>query len=149
MISPFLKKLLFVRQFIMNGGKIQILGENQVMLPSNALLSLQNENTFEIISKEIKVSMSSYAKKIGSSSGGMLKSVQDIYETMGLGKMRVVKLVADKKQVIVQIGDIKFKDTALVEGVLAGLFSCMFNKSLTRENIKVIKKASYTEISIK
>jgi hypothetical protein len=149
MLSPFLKKLLFVRQFVIYNGKIEILGENQIMLPRSALLSLQNEKTFDIVNKEMKDSMTRYAKKIGASTSGMLKSVQDLYETMGLGKMEVIKLEATKKQAVLRIKDIKCKDSSLIEGVVCGLFSVMFKKELTRENIKVINKTSHIEVSIK
>ncbi len=149
MLSPFLKKLLFVRQFFMTDGKIEILGEKQIMLPHSAILSLQHPEMFDTVSKEVKASMVLYGKKMGSSSSGMTKSVQDIYETMGLGKMEIIKLDSDKKETVLRIVNMTFTDTTLVEGVLCGLFSFLFNKELTRKNIVVTKKTTYFDITIK
>lgn len=149
MLSPFLKKLLFVRQFFMTDGKIEILGEKQIMLPYSTVNCLQHPEMFETISKEIKASMVTYGKKMGSSAGGMTKSVQDIYETMGLGKMEIIKLDADKKETVLRLQNIALTDTTLVEGVLCGLFSFLWNKELTRKNIVVTKKTTYMDITIK
>ena len=40
-LSPILKKLLFVRQFDIDKGKITLLGDNEIMLHASALLELQ------------------------------------------------------------------------------------------------------------
>ena len=149
MLSAFLKKLLFVRQFFMMDGKIEVLGEKQVMLPFSAVMKLHNDSTFDAVSKEMKIVMESYGKKMGSSSGGMVKSVQDIYETTGLGKMEIIKLDADKKETVLRIQNISFTDTTLVEGVLCGLFSFLFNRQLTRKNITVTKKGTSMDVGIK
>jgi len=49
----------------------------------------------------------------------------------------------------VRIQNISFTDTTLVEGVLCGLFSFLFNKDLTRKNITVTKKGTYMDVTIK
>jgi len=41
MMSAFLKKLLFVRQFSIEDGKIEMLGKREIMLPSNILFWMQ------------------------------------------------------------------------------------------------------------
>jgi hypothetical protein len=133
----------------MMDGKIEILGEKQVMLPFSAVMTLQKADNFESLSKEMKISMASYGKKMGSSAGGMIKSVQDIYETTGLGKMEIIKLEADKKETVLRIVNMTFTDTTLVEAVLCGLFSFVFNKDLTRKNITVTKKATSMDVTIK
>ncbi len=149
MLSPFLKKLLFVRQFFITDGKIEILGEKQVMLPSTAVARLSTDQTFDILAVEMKKSMESYAKKVGGSSGGMIKSVQDIYETMGLGKMEIIRLEADKKEITLRIMNVQFDRTDVVEGVLCGLFSFVFSKDFARKDIKVTKKPTFIDIVIK
>ncbi|MSR86005.1 hypothetical protein EXS74_01260 [Candidatus Woesearchaeota archaeon] len=133
----------------MTDGKIEVLGEKQVMLPFSAVMSLQNSASFDAVSIEMKKVMGSYGKKMGSSSGGMVKCVQDIYETTGLGKMEIIKLDADKKETVLRLVNISFTDTTLVEGVLCGLFSFLFNKDLERKNITVTKKATFVDIAIK
>ena len=133
----------------MNDGKIEILGQKQVMLPLAMMASLQNDQTFDVANKEIQKSMEYYAKKMGGSSGGMLKSVLDIYETTGLGKMQIIKLDVASKEAILRIIDGQFDRTDLLEGVLCGQFSYFFNKQLLRQNIKVTKKTTYLDIFIK
>jgi hypothetical protein len=149
MLSPFLKKLLFVRQFLIHDGKIEILGQKQVMLPYSALSHLTGGEHFEIINRNIRESMSTYAKKIGASQGGMVKSVQDIYETMGLGKMQIIKLDTKNKVVSLRIQNIVLGDTTIIEGVLTGLFSFLFSKEFGQNNIEVQKKASHFQVNIK
>ena len=148
MLSPFLKKLLFVRQFIMTDGKIEVLGQQQVMLPLTALASMQNDQTFDLISREMKKSMEAYGKKMGGSANGMVKTVQDIYETTGLGKMEILKLDTAGKKVILRMQNIRFERTDVVEGVVCGLFTYLLSKELTRKDIKVTKKSTYIDISI-
>ena len=41
-LSPILKKLLFVRQFDIDGGKIKLLGDREIMLNASAILELQS-----------------------------------------------------------------------------------------------------------
>jgi hypothetical protein len=149
MLSPFLKKLLFVRQFIIHDGKIEILGQKQVMLPASALSILNSDTHFNSLNQSIKESMSTYSKKIGASSGGMVKSVQDIFETMGLGKMQIVKLDTKNKVVALRIQNSQFSDTTVVEGVLCGLFSFLFQKDFGKGNITAVKKASHIQVNIK
>ncbi|NQU79620.1 hypothetical protein HQ545_07660 [Candidatus Woesearchaeota archaeon] len=149
MLSPFLKKLIFVRKFFIIDGQIEILGERQMLLPFTAIELLQNEQTFSIVSGEVQKTMANYARKIGASSGGMIKSVQDIYETMGLGKMRIIKLDTDNKKTVVRIEKINIKNTDLIGGVLCGLFSFMFDKDFSKENITITKKIGFFDVSIK
>ena len=149
MLSPFLKKLIFVRKFFILDGKIEILGERQILLPFSAIANLNESKMFETIHKEVKLAMERYAKQMGTGSGGMIKSVQDIYETMGLGKMRIIKLNADKKHTVLRLENITKPNEELLGGVLSGLFSFLFQKSLTKDNISIIKKGSYVDVSIK
>jgi hypothetical protein len=149
MLSPFLKKLIFVRKFFIIDGRIEILGQRQFLLPSSVMESFKGEDAFEVFNSEVKKTMVSYAKSIGASSGGMVKSVQDIYETMGLGKMRIIKLDADKKNAVIRIEKANTNNSDLIGGVISGLFSCVFTKNLTKSNVSVKKKVTYYDVSIK
>ncbi len=149
MLSPFLKKLLFVRQFFMTDGKIEILGETQILLPIEALSMIDNPKVFAAMSKQMKSSMQNYAKKIGTSPDGMIKSVQEIYETMGLGKMQVIKLDQEKKSCTLRIKSVKTKNTNVIAGIIGGLFSFLFKKNLTQKDVNVRKKSGFLEVSLK
>jgi len=137
MLSPFLKKLLFVRQFLIDKGQIEILGENQVMLPSHLLSELQcidHDKVYSIVKKNITSSMETYAKKIGSNNAGIVKSSQDIFETFGLGQFQILKLDNPKKAAVVRItnssicnGCEKEKENpCLLEAALDGMFTFLF-----------------------
>jgi len=146
MLSPFLKKLLFVRQFSIDKGQIDILGQNQIMLPSDLIAELQiidHDKVYNIVKKHITVSMESYAKRIGSSTTGIIKSSQDIFETFGLGQFQILKLDNPKK--IANITILKSsicdsckklklkKEGCLLEAALAGMFAFLFKTEVTVE----------------
>ena len=40
-LSPIIKKLMFVRQFDIDKGKIELLGGRQIMIHASAVLELQ------------------------------------------------------------------------------------------------------------
>ena len=149
MLSPFLKKLLFVRQFFMSDGRIEILGQKHFMLPLSVVGGLQHPKTFDVLNKEMNKVMDYYAKKAGTPPGGMIKYVQDLYETMGLGKLQVIKLDSDKKQAILRVQNINLNNNEVVSGVLAGLFSFVFKKKIAKKNTSIIKKLGFIEVSIK
>jgi hypothetical protein len=147
MLSPFLKKLLFVRQFLIDKGKIEILGENHVMLPVDLLAELQaidKEKVHTLVKKHIKTTMEVYSKKMGSTNQGILKSSQDIFETFGLGQFQILKLDNTKKSAVVTISKsaifdsgnklkIKEADRCILEASLEGMFHFLFK---TEVNVK-------------
>lgn len=128
MLSELLKKLLFVRQFNMDQGKIEILGKRHIMLSDTALLDLQNvdETKFYELMKQstlkqindfvnhakvykqlkstISWDVSDLSKKLGSSEG-IVKNSQEIFNLYGLGLIEIVDLSNEKKTAIVKIRD--------------------------------------------
>jgi len=129
MLSPLLKKLLFVRQFSIENGKIEILGNRHIMLGQDALLELQEvddarlynlikDSTLNQLSKFVEharvykqlkdvilIDISSLSKKIGAGDQGIIKNLQDIFDIYGLGKMTIASLDNSKKQAVVRIYD--------------------------------------------
>ena len=128
MISGFLKKLLFARQFSIIDGKIEVLGEKQIMLSAVALMELQNidkTKVYDIVKdaakKEMKnvehakvysalkqvslVDIKKFGSKLGSGIGGVLKNIEDIFEMYGLGKLKVADLNNEKKKANLIIGN--------------------------------------------
>lgn len=160
MLSGFLKKLLFARQFQMNEGKIEVLGKQQIMLPSDILLALQSidsKKSYELIKEHMKKNVEYYAKKIGASSSGMLKSMSDVFETFGLGKLQVVKLDNAKKSAVVRITNVPFakeckgvKNCSVHNGAIAGFFSFFFKKDVECETKQcVVKNKKFCEFLVK
>ena len=135
MLSPFIKKLMFARQFMIADGRIEVLGKRQVMLPFELLSDLQaidQGKMYKIVKNDIHSTMDSFAKKIGASPMGMFKSLEEIFECFGLGKPEVIVLDQNKKAAVVRFHDTPLRNcsTAVVPGALAGMFSFLFNKQV-------------------
>ncbi|MEK6822350.1 MAG: hypothetical protein AABY13_00855 [Nanoarchaeota archaeon] len=148
MISSFLKKLLFARQLTMSDGTIEVLGKKHVMLPSDivvALQSLDEKRYYDVIKKGIHQNMGDYTRRIGTTSSGIVKITEDIFETFGLGKPEIVLLDNKKKSAIVRfhkppMADAcaaqNFEECILLPAALAGMFSFIFGKDV---NVQVQK----------
>jgi len=168
MLSPLLKKLLFVRQFSIDNGKIEILGNRHIMLSEDVLLELQDiddarlyslikDSTLNQLSKIVEhakvykqlkeviaLDISSLSRKIGAGSEGIIKTVQDIFDIYGLGKMTIVSLDNSKKQAVIKVTDSSIAEAYLnknkrraakpvctiTAAVIAGIFSYLFGKKV-------------------
>ncbi|MBW2970954.1 hypothetical protein KY320_02210 [Candidatus Woesearchaeota archaeon] len=131
MLSSFLKKLLFARQFYMVDGKIEVLGKRQVMLPSNVLAVLgQNGLRTDIIKSVVLSDFQQYAQMVGSSEEGMFKNIHNIFETFGLGRLEIADLDNANKRCVVRVHDSPFEKANLTPVVLSGMFSFLFKKDV-------------------
>jgi len=146
MLSAFIKKLLFARQFLIMDGKIEVLGTPQVMLSSLALAELQiinKKKVYSLIKDVIHKNFVSYGKKLGAKGPDMLLNLEEIYETLGLGKLEIVDLDAKKKKAIVKVhhspvaethikNKIKSKEPVCISiaGALAGMFTFLLGKQV-------------------
>ncbi|MBI5390895.1 hypothetical protein HZB02_05360 [Candidatus Woesearchaeota archaeon] len=154
MFSPFIKKLMFARQFSIDNGVIELIGKRQVMLPSEALLYfdlIDEKKAYELAKKSGKETIEYYAKRLGGSSEGMLKIIEEIFESFGLGKMKVTKFDGIQKVVEIIIPDStighvakekykKTKDPAccITAGMLAGMFSFLLKKDVQCKEVTCI-----------
>jgi len=165
-LSSFLQKLLFVRQFSINKGKIEVLGNRYIMLDASDLLVLQDidktkmyERAKEISKKNLKSlvehaqvykniktqslkNIANLSKKIGKSDEGVIKTLQQIFEIYGLGKLNLLDLNNKDKKVILNIPNSALSDACLqnkksktpvctlTAGILAGIFSYIFDKDV-------------------
>ncbi len=95
MLSAFLKKLLFARQFQLDAGKIEVLGVRQAMLPLESVIALgvESKKAELIIRDGVESCMESYARKIGATTEGKLRLVQEIFATFGLGRVEIISLI--------------------------------------------------------
>ena len=158
MMSAFLKKLLFVRQFSIEDGKIEMLGKREIMLPSNILfwMQAQNKQTYELSKQMTIESVKEFGKKIGSSEEGMIKNMKEIYETFGLGPLEINDLKNEKKEATITIKDssmakeyMRYNKSAaktgqceLIAGILAGMFSFLFNADVNARETKCLSTGS-------
>ncbi|MFC1768214.1 hypothetical protein ACFLZX_00490 [Nanoarchaeota archaeon] len=131
MLSPFLQKLDFVHQFKMGNGSIGILGLKQIMLPSTLISELgKKEEVYALAKKYSLDEVNTYMKKIDCSEGEKIKVLEQIYETFGLGKLKI-KIVDIGKKALVEVVDNPLQGSnPLVRGVIAGVFSYLFKKDV-------------------
>ena len=141
MLSSFLKKLLFARQFFMADGKIEILGKKQVMLPSDVIAAVEgidHELVYNNVKNTVKKDIEDYAKKLGSSEEGILKNIGDIFGTFGLGRLEIVDLDNKKKSCIIrvhnsplmEIKNSKSTSSTMTPAIISGVFSFLFDKEV-------------------
>ena len=138
MLSSFLKKLLFARQFYMVNGNIEVLGRKQIMLPSDIIFVLEKMNekkAYDSVKVAMKNDLQFYARKLGSNGEGMLKNIDDIFETFGLGQLRIMNLDSKSKKCIVRVHHAPTDDgmpqsTMILPAVVAGTFSFLFSKNV-------------------
>jgi predicted hydrocarbon binding protein len=122
MLSDFLQKLMFVKQFNMSDGKIEILGDRYVLLSPSEILSLQSidstqmytifktssQNSIESLINHAKVyvnikdeslkNIAKLSKKIGRGEEGLIKTLQIIFDIYGLGKINITMLDNEQKR---------------------------------------------------
>jgi hypothetical protein len=133
-LSPILKKLLFVRQFSIDEGKIKLLGDPEIMLHASAVVELQEidqsklydvakkSSLRNIVSfvehakvyekvKDVFISdIAGLGKKIGQTDSGVISVLQEIFNVYGLGDMAIEKIDNSKKQAIVVIRESTIAD---------------------------------------
>ena len=176
MLSSLVQKLLFVNQFKMANGEIEILGNKYIMLNASDLWMLQetdetkmysimkdiSKNNLKEIIEHAKVyqgmkdesikNIADLSKRVGKNEEGIIKTLQDLFELYGLGKMIINNLDNTNKTAMIQINNgslaleqlkrKKSKDTActICGGILAGIFSYLFGKDVNCIEKKCLAK---------
>ena len=132
MLSSLLQRLLFVNQFSIIDGKVEILGNRYIMLDSNDLLVLQeidktkmykavkdgsrsniqnlveHAQVYKGIKDQSLKNIAELSKKIGKSDEGVIKTLQSLFDIYGLGKLEILDL--DNKN---SKAKLKVKDSSL------------------------------------
>ena len=156
MISPFLKKLLFARQFSMVGGKIDILGKKQVLLPADIIFDLGKidpKAAYKSVKQAMQKDMVDYARKLGSTDEGMLNVISELFETFGLGSMEIVDLDNKRRRCIIRIhsqpsmdGKDNKDEGTITSAALSGVFSFLFKKDVNPKKVSAgIRGTNYDE----
>ncbi|MBI3334333.1 hypothetical protein HYZ97_02505 [Candidatus Pacearchaeota archaeon] len=128
-LSGILKKLLFVRQFDIDEGKINLLGNREIMLHASAILELQEMDESKLYDLAKKSGFKNLAgavehaqvysrmkgvfvdeiaalgKKIGETDQGTIKTLQEIFNVYGLGEMVIQEIDNKANQALVAIKD--------------------------------------------
>jgi predicted hydrocarbon binding protein len=161
MLSAFLKKLLFARQFNIANGSIEVLGTSQVMLPSDVVVALQTldeKRYYDVIKSGVKNNLDAYMRKVGSTSEGSFQITSNIFETFGIGKPEVVILDQKRKSATVRFHnppvaaacqETHLSDCVLLPAALAGMFSSLFGKDVDCDIKKCSIKGELCEYVVK
>lgn len=126
-LSSLLQKLLFIKQFNISDGKVEILGNNYIMLDASDLLALQtidktkmygaaknsskenlkslveHASVYKSIKDESVKNIAELSKKIGKNDDGIIKTLQSLFEIYGLGKLTIINLDNSKKQATLKV----------------------------------------------
>lgn len=128
-LSPILKKLLFVRQFGIDNGRIDLLGGREIMLNASAILELQDidesklydlgkKSGFKNISGAVEHAkvykkvrdvfiddIADLSRKIGQTDEGVIRVLQDIFNVYGLGEISIEKIDNKGREALVIVRD--------------------------------------------
>jgi predicted hydrocarbon binding protein len=166
-LSPFIQKLLFVNQFGINDGIVNLMGDRYILLNAKSILSLQEIDKTKVyntakkaakkdlsgivehaeVYKNLKTqelkNIAELSKKIGKNDDGVIKTLEMIFNIYGLGKLNIVNLDNEHKKAQLKIINStigqehlkiekKSKNPvcAITSGILAGIFSYIFNKDV-------------------
>ncbi len=167
-LSSFLQKLLFVNKFTIKDGEINLLDNPYIMLDASILLTLQevdeskmyqgmkegSKKNLKNLVKHAKVykniknqslkNLAELSKSISKSEEGVIKTLQEIFDVYGLGKMEIEELDNSGKEAKIKITNSTIaKETlkkyekksktpvcTLTAGILAGIFSFLFKKNI-------------------
>ena len=139
----------------MLNGNIEVLGRKQIMLPSDIIFVLEKINqkkAYDSVRRAMKSDLGFYARKLGSNGEGMLKNIDDIFETFGLGKLEIMNLDNKSKKCIVRVHhppmmNGRLDSSMILPAVVAGTFSFLFSKDV--HAIQTSRNMDYFEYLIK
>ena len=128
-LSALLQKLLFIKKFSAEKGKIEILDSRYVLLNAESLLVLQEidkTKMYKVIKDASKSNMkklvqhasvyknikdqslkniAELSQKIGKSEEGIVKTLQSLFEIYGLGDLEIVELDNENHKASLRIRD--------------------------------------------
>ncbi len=151
MLSPFLKKLLFARQFFAINGKLEILGERNVILEPELFLML-NKDAYDFGKKSAEVFFKKYQKKVDLKQNNYA-NLMNLLEILGLGAVKIMKAgegfatisVKDSiiaEQYLKKKGKSKTSVCDFIAGFLAGTFSFISNSETNAQEKKCLASGS-------
>ncbi len=159
MFSDFIKKLMFTRKFYMNKGAIEILNRKHVLLSSSILSSLQNKTMYNEMKKVAQQDIHEYCNIFGSKRQDLIKNIENIFNMYGLGMLELknvdfqkndVKLCLYNSTIAHNNGFTEGCNCKMAAGILAGIFSYLFDNNIDCEEIKCYSKGDeYCEFILK
>ena len=104
MLSTFLKKLLFARQFFNNEGKFEVLGKRNLMLDPNFIVEVQSsskKDNYDFAKKTAIRAMEHYNKALALKTEPGHQNLVQLIETFGFGDTSILKF--DKTSAVVNV----------------------------------------------
>ena len=132
MLSPFLKKLLFARQFFNINGKLEILGERNIIMEPRIFLLLKKEG-YNLGKDSAMVFFKKYSRKLDLVQNNYA-NLMNLFEIMGFGPFSILKATPNSVTVVIKDSIIaeqylseKGKSSSAVCDFLAGFLSGTFS----------------------
>ncbi|MBI4232464.1 hypothetical protein HY605_04490 [Candidatus Peregrinibacteria bacterium] len=99
------------------------------------------EKFYQVVKATALNDMRAFATTLGSNEAGLLKNLEDIFDTFGLGKLQISDLKKGSAIIIIQDSTIakaylaggkrsKEPQCHLISGVLGGMFTYLFKKEV-------------------
>ncbi len=157
MLSPFLKKLLFARQFSHNEGKFEVLGQRNLMLDPNFIVEVQassNKDNYTFARKTAIKAMEHYNKLLAIKTDPSYSNLIQLIETFGFGDTSILKF--DKTSAIINVKNSVIAEEHLKQkkggkmtcdflaGFFAGVFSFLTGKNAEAQEVKCLAKRQGT-----
>jgi predicted hydrocarbon binding protein len=158
MLSNFVHRLLFVKEFDIGEGNTEMIGTKQMVVPLKFLVDMQEANP-EKFYELMHSSMKSFFKRVHIELGDEIyNKLEEIFDVFGLGKLKIVDLDKERGSALVEIHDSPLAkglyemghSCSITSGVLAGMFSHLYDKDVHANINKCMAKgAEHCEFIIK
>ncbi len=90
MLSSFLRRLLFAREFSIMEGKVELMGTEAVMFPKSALIEINNKAGYNIYKNSFLETLKEFSSHKNIKSNDMFNIARGLYESFGLGKIKTI-----------------------------------------------------------
>ncbi len=138
MISDFIQRLLFVKEFDIGNGNTEVIGTKQMLVPLKFLIEMQHadpDQFYKYMNESVVAYIGRIEKEFGSET---FKRMEEIFGMFGLGKLRVVDFDKENKKALVEVRDTpllkdytrEYHVCSITTGVLAGMFTKLFDKEV-------------------
>lgn len=158
MLSDFVQRLLFVRDFDLGNGNNDVVGTKQFLLPLSFLVEMQeidHETVFRLMKKHVHDYIVDLARVFESE---MFSKSTDIFALFGIGHLKIIDFDKDKKRALVEVQDTPLTKLytsnepvcSITTGVLSGMFSYLLHSDVNAYVNKCMAKGGrYCEFIIK
>jgi len=155
---------MFVNQFTIDNGQVDILGNKQLLLPVQIIELLNDKKAYDFIKQTVKIGMDEEIRKIGSTTPlQRFNNLKDLMNTFGIGNIDVTFIDSKKQKAMIQINNSTIANyyisqrkkttvpvCVITKAVLAGAFSSFFGKDVDSEETKCMSLGeNYCQFSIK